>query len=123
MLSAVDKIPDFFYFVVIMSQDRLGEFEILVLAALIRLGDEAYGVSVRREVEARTGRSISIGAVYTTLGRLERKGFVRSHVGEPTAERGGRAKKYFRAEVAGRRALENSIKTIGLMTKGLSLSW
>ena len=106
-----------------MTQDRLGEFEILVLAALIRLGDDAYGVSVRRDIEERTARTVSIGAVYTTLSRLESKGFVSSHVGEPTARRGGRAKKYFRAEPAGRKALENTMKTIARMTRGLSPSW
>ena len=105
-----------------MCTHRLGEFEILVLAALIRLGDDAYGVSVRQDIETCTGRPVSIGAVYTTLGRLERKGLVISRVGEPTAERGGRAKKHYRAETEGRRALEKAISTIGLMTKGLSLS-
>jgi DNA-binding PadR family transcriptional regulator len=117
---AVDRGVDFFCFVVVMHEPRLGEFEILILAALIRLGDGAYGVSVRREVQARTGRSVSIGAVYTTLGRLERKGLVRSRVGAPTSERGGRAKKYFRANVAGRAALKSAVKTIGRMTEGLA---
>ena len=106
-----------------MGQVRLGEFEILILAALIRLGDEAYGVTVRREIESRTDRSISIGAVYTALGRLEKRGLVRSHVGAPTAERGGRAKRYFRVENSGRVALESAVETIDRMTEGLSLPW
>ena len=105
-----------------MSNTHLGEFEILVLAALLRLGDDAYGVTVRRDIEDRTGRTVSIGAVYTTLARLERKGFVSSHLGEPTSERGGRAKKYFRAEAAGRTALQSAVDMIGRMTRGLSLS-
>ena len=119
----VDIRANFFYFVVVMSGTHLGEFEILILAALLRLGDDAYGVSVRREVQARTGRSVSIGAVYTTLARLEQKGLVSSRVGAPTSERGGRAKKYFRAKAAGRVALENALTTIGRMTEGLSLAW
>ena len=119
----VDSGGHLFYIVVVMDQDRLGEFEILVLAALMRLGDDAYGVSIRRAIEDRAGRAVSIGAVYTTLGRLERKGLVTSHVGEPTAERGGRAKKYFRAEAAGQKALTNAVRAIGRMTEGLSLSW
>jgi DNA-binding PadR family transcriptional regulator len=105
-----------------MSHERLGEFEILVLAALIRLGDRAYGVPVRQEIEERAGRPISIGAVYTTLGRLEKKGLVTSRVGEPTAERGGRAKRYFRVETAGVAALDKAISTIDRMVEGLQLS-
>ena len=120
---AVDNQVDLFYIVVVMVQNRLGDFEILILAALIRLGDAAYGVPVRREIETRTGRSISIGAVYTTLARLEKKGFVSSHVGEPIAARGGRAKRYFRAEDGGRVALQSAVRTIGRMTEGLSMSW
>jgi DNA-binding PadR family transcriptional regulator len=72
--------------------DLLGSLEHIVLLALIQLQSNAYGMTVRREIEERTGRNISIGAVYTTLERLQAKGYVSSLVGEPTAERGGRAK-------------------------------
>ena len=73
----------------------LGEFEQMVLLALVRLGPEAYGATVRREIETRARRRLSISAVYTTLERLEQKGYVRSRIGEPTAERGGRRRKHF----------------------------
>ena len=71
--------------------DHLGEFELLVLSALLRLGDDAYGVAIRAEIEERAGRNASIGAVYATLERLEKKGLIRSRMGEATPERGGRA--------------------------------
>jgi PadR family transcriptional regulator PadR len=90
------------------GNDRLGRFEELVLLALVRLRENAYGVPIRREIAEQTGRDVSFGAVYTTLERLERKGYVSSRVGEPTPERGGRAKRYFRIETPGVRALEHS---------------
>lgn len=83
----------------------LGEFEELVLLATLRLGDSAYGVTIRQIVEEATRRSISIGAIYSTLDRLEKKGFISSRQGEPTAQRGGRAKRYFKLEGAGIKAL------------------
>lgn len=86
----------------------LGEFEIVVLATLVRLGEDAYGMTIRREIEERSGRSVSIGSVYATLRRLVAKGYVSTVLGEPTAERGGRAKKYFRLEAAGAEALIRS---------------
>ena len=86
----------------------MGEFERAVLLAVSRLGEAAYGMTVRRELETRLKRAVSIGAVYTTLERMEEKGFVSSWVGEPTAERGGRAKKYFRVEAPGVDALNRS---------------
>lgn len=99
--------------------DYLGEFEQLVLLALVRLGANAYGMTVRREIEERAGRSVSIGAVYTTLDRMERKGYVSSFDGEATPERGGRAKRYFRIEAHGRRVLNESRRMIDLMWAGL----
>ena len=78
---------------------------------------------VRREIEKRTGRNISIGAVYATLERLEAKGYVSSFTGEPTAERGGRAKRLFRVEAAGNRALEISEQTVRSMKAGLRNRW
>ena len=78
-----------------MPRDSLGEFEHLILLAILRLGDEAYGVPIIEEVEARTGRDVSQAAAYLTLKRLEGKGWIRSRLSEPTPERGGRAKRYF----------------------------
>jgi PadR family transcriptional regulator, regulatory protein PadR len=101
----------------------LGEFEQLVLLALIHLGDEAYGVVVQREITRRTGRTTSFGAVYTTLTRLEEKGLISSHLGEPTPERGGRRKKHFRVLATGRRAVASSLKALRTMTRGLDASW
>ena len=86
----------------------LGEFEIVVLATLVRLGEDAYGMTIRREIEGRSGRSVTIGSIYATLRRLEAKGYVSTVLGEPTPERGGRAKRYFRLEAAGAEALIRS---------------
>lgn len=103
--------------------DLLGSLECIVLLALVRLGQGAYGMTVRREIEKRTSRDISIGAVYTTLERLEAKGYVSSSTGEPTAERGGRAKRLFQIEADGRRALRASHEAIRKMTVGLKNRW
>jgi PadR family transcriptional regulator PadR len=94
----------------IMSHERrLGDFEQKVLMALIRLGTNAYGMTIRQEISKYSHREVSVGAVYTTLSRLEEKGFVKSKVGEATPERGGRAKKYFQITAPGNRALEASL--------------
>ena len=98
----------------------LGEFEQLVLLALLRLGTEAYGVSIRDEIEERARRDVALGAVYTTLLRLEDKRFVTSRLGEPTAERGGRRKKFYRPTAAGRRELIASLDALRGMTRGLT---
>jgi PadR family transcriptional regulator, regulatory protein PadR len=97
----------------------LGEFEQLVLIALVRLGPEAYGATVRREIEGRAGRQLSISAVYTTLERLEQKGLVRSWIGEPTAQRGGRRRKHFALRPSGADALRVAYQTYAAMTAGL----
>ncbi len=97
----------------------LGEFEQIVLLALLRLQDRAYGMAVRREIEKRTGRNAAIGAVYATLDRMERKGLVTSRVGEPTVERGGRAKRFFDVTGAGVSALSESYQTLNSMVAGL----
>jgi DNA-binding PadR family transcriptional regulator len=101
----------------------LGEFEQLVLLALIRLGDEAYGMAVRRELETRAGRDVSIGAVYATLDRLESKSLVRSKFGETADDRGGRARKCFTITAAGARALEKSQHALRQMLDGLPPRW
>ena len=102
---------------------RINGLEHLVLLALVRLGDEAYGVAVQREIRQRTRRTVSLGAIYTTLGRLEAKGVVASRLGDPTPERGGRRKKYFDILPAGRRELHASLRALRTMTRGLDPSW
>jgi PadR family transcriptional regulator PadR len=99
--------------------DSLGALEHIVLLAVMRLNSEAYGMTVRREIEGATGRDISIGAVYATLVRLESKGFVKSYAGEPTAERGGRAKRYFSMTADGKGALRSTHEIILKMSAGL----
>ncbi|HJU64399.1 MAG TPA: PadR family transcriptional regulator, partial [Gemmatimonadaceae bacterium] len=86
-----------------------------------RLQGEGYGMSIRREIERRTGRAVSIGAVYATLDRLENKGYVSSRTGEPTAERGGRAKRLFAMQPAGVRALRHARRILTAMWKDLEL--
>jgi DNA-binding PadR family transcriptional regulator len=99
----------------------LGEFEQLVLLALLRLGPDAYGVSLCDEISGRTGRDISLGAVYKALERLEDKGFLVSRIGEPTPERGGRRKRHYRILAAGQRAVKASVAALNRMTDGLEL--
>jgi PadR family transcriptional regulator, regulatory protein PadR len=103
------------------SRDYLGEFEHIIVLALLRLEDRAYGVTVRQELESRTHREVSIGAVYATLERLETKGYVRSHRGEPTPERGGRAKRFFRVTAKGLTAVNRTQRAIQSMSQGLDL--
>lgn len=97
----------------------LGTFEMMILLALLKLEDDAYGVRIRREIEARTGRAVSSGAVYTTLERLENRGFVHSWMGEPTAQRGGRRKKHYRLDASGGRALHRSLDALQRMSAEL----
>ena len=97
--------------------ERLGRFEELVLMVLVRLRENAYGVTIRRELAERTGRDVSVGAVYTTLERLEVKGYVSSRMGEPTPERGGRAKRYFRIEAPGISALNASREVVSRLMR------
>jgi len=102
-----------------MRTDSLGEFEQLLLLAIVHLGDDAYGVTIRQEVERRTGRDIAIGAMYTTLNRLETKGFVKSVMTDPTAQRGGRAKRLFKLRPVGATALRQSRERLAKMWDGL----
>ena len=101
------------------SEGPLGSLELIVLLATMRLGSDAYGMTVRREIESATGRDISIGAVYATLARLESKGFIKSFAGEPTAARGGRAKRYFRMTAQGIGAVRNTHEIIRTMSAGI----
>jgi PadR family transcriptional regulator PadR len=102
-----------------MATSALGEFEQFVLLALVRQGNDAYGVPVCKDIADRTGRDVSLGAVYKALDRLENKGFVQSRLGEPTPERGGRRKKHFKVLAAGHRALTQSLVALRRMTDGL----
>jgi len=102
-----------------MAVRHPGEFEQLVLLAVARLEDWGYGVTLRRQLEERAGRRCSLGAVYATLDRLEAKGYVSSRQGEPTAERGGRAKRLFRLEPSGARVLVEARETFDRMWDGL----
>jgi PadR family transcriptional regulator PadR len=103
------------------GRDSLGEFEHIVVLALLRLDDRAYGVSVRQEIEFRTRREVSIGAVYATLDRLETKGIVKSHRGDPTPARGGRSKRFFHVTAKGVAAVNRTQRALQRMTEGLDL--
>src|ERR1700758_1880983 len=109
------------------GRDSLGEFEHLIVLALLRLEDRAYGVTVRQEIELRTRREVSIGAVYATLDRLEAKGYVKSYLGDPTPERGGRSKRFFRVTANGLEAASRTHRAFQNMAEGLrftrSLAW
>ena len=91
---------------------HLGEFELLVMLTILRLGDEAYGVPISREIARQTGRTIAFGTVYVTLERLQRKGLVRSNLGETTPERGGRAKRFFRVTSTGLRTVRETKQSL-----------
>ena len=94
------------------QREFLGGFELLVLLALVRLGDEAYGVPIAQAIQESSGRDVAQGSVYLTLERLERKGLVTSRLGEPTPERGGRAKTYFRITAQGLRDVRRTRETL-----------
>ena len=100
-------------------RDALGEFEQSVLLAIAHLGAGAYGVPIRREIETRTGRSVTVGALYTALDRLETKGFLSSTMSDPTPERGGRSRRQFRLRAAGAAALKQSRDVFERMWAGL----
>jgi PadR family transcriptional regulator, regulatory protein PadR len=91
-----------------MSATNLGALELTILLAVARLGDEAYGLAVRRDVSTRTGRDYSVGAIYTTLERLETKGFIVSRKTEPLPTRGGRSRRQFKVTAPGRRAIRDA---------------
>ena len=103
-------------------REHLGEFEQIVLLAVLRLGEDAYGVPIRSEIERRTGRSLTVGALYRTLDRLEHKGFVSSWFSDPTPERGGRSKRYFKVRPIGLRTLRASRDALVAMWEGLEPS-
>lgn len=98
----------------------LGEFEYLLIAATVRLGDEAYGVAIREEIETLTRRRCSTGALYTTLDRLEAKGLVRTWMGEATPQRGGRPKRMVRVTPQGRQAAGEFYRAMTRISRGVS---
>jgi DNA-binding PadR family transcriptional regulator len=99
--------------------EYLGEFEQVVLLAVARLAGHGYGMTIRREIQARTGRRVTLGPVYATLHRLELKGYVHSRAGAPTAVRGGRAARHFEIMPAGVAALKESKGMLEVMWEGL----
>jgi DNA-binding PadR family transcriptional regulator len=119
---SLDARDDFLYYVETVAKgESLGEFEHLVLLAVLRLRHDAYGMRVRREIAERTGRDVSIGAVYATLDRLAAKGFVSASVADPTPERGGRAKRSFQVTGTGLEALRRTREDLAAMLDGLTL--
>jgi PadR family transcriptional regulator len=104
-----------------VTTPALGEFEQVVLLAILRLGEEAYGVTIRREIAKCTEREPAPGALYTTLDRLEEKALVSSAYGDPTPERGGRAKRYFTVTASGVRAVARAQRAYQRLLKGLAL--
>lgn len=102
-----------------MSQDYLGEFEQMVLLSIMRLGSEAYGLAIKDELEAVVGRSPSSGALYTTLDRMERKGFLESYAGAPSSERGGRPRRYVKLTPAGQEMLARTRTSLLALWDGL----
>src|SRR5580692_3566525 len=111
----------YFFSIVELMPDRgyLGEFELMILLAVIHLGEEAYGVPISRELEAQRGRDVSVGSVYAALERLEGKGLVASTLGDPTPERGGKAKRYFRVTREGLRQVHETRRVLSKMWRTL----
>ncbi len=97
----------------------LGEFEQLILFSVLQLGDNAYGVAIRENIEERTGRVVSSGSIYTALGRMRSRGLVKSRVGQPTAGKAGRPRKYYALEPSGARALRDTYSMIQAISGGL----
>jgi PadR family transcriptional regulator PadR len=109
-----------YYTAVVMKRSRLlGGFENLLLLVILRLDDRAYGVAIRQELLDQAKKDVAIGAIYTGLDRLEHKGFVKSWSGEPTPERGGRAKKFYRLTAQGKNALHETHRAVRRLSIGL----
>jgi PadR family transcriptional regulator PadR len=99
--------------------DYLGHFDLMLLLALLRLGEDAYGVTIAEELEQQTSREVVVASVYAALDRLQQRGLVASSLGDPTPERGGRAKRYFRITGAGIREVRDARRSLMNMWKGL----
>lgn len=100
---------------------NLGEFEQPILLAILRLGDDAYGVTIRAELADRAGRTVAPGALYTALERLETRGMITSRMSDPTPQRGGRAKRHVTVTAAGRKALTRAVQAYERLLDGLEL--
>jgi PadR family transcriptional regulator PadR len=98
---------------------NLGAFELMIMLALMRLGEPAYGVPISREIEDASGRVVAVATLYAALARLEKKGLVSSQLGEPTAERGGRAKRYFRVTARGLREVRDTQRVFTSLWQGI----
>ena len=101
------------------KDEYLGNFDLMLLLAILRLGDDAYGVTIAQELEQQTGREVVIASVYARLERLQERGLVTSNLGDSTPERGGRAKRYFRITAAGIREVRDARQALMKMWKGL----
>jgi DNA-binding PadR family transcriptional regulator len=106
-----------------MSDKTLGEFEQIVILAILRLGENAYGVTIREEIADKTGRDPSPGALYTTLARLEEKGLLNSRLGDPTPDRGGRAKRFVKVTAKGVGAVSRAQRAYQNLLKGFALPY
>jgi DNA-binding PadR family transcriptional regulator len=103
-----------------LTRDYLTDFELMILLAILRIGEEAYGVPIAREIETTGGRSVVLGAVYAALDRLEKNGLVASSIGDPTPERGGRAKRFFRVTPAGVKAVRQTRRALTRLWTGVA---
>ncbi|MEM8998418.1 MAG: PadR family transcriptional regulator [Acidobacteriota bacterium] len=101
------------------DEPRLSDFELLLVLALVRLGSDAYGAALAREIEDRTQRQVSLGAIYKTLERMAAKDYLSSEVGSPLSERGGRRRKYYQLTAAGQATLERSLRDIDALRQGV----
>jgi PadR family transcriptional regulator, regulatory protein PadR len=102
-----------------MSRQLLTDFELMILLAVLRIGEQPYGVQIAREIHTITGRRVLLGAAYAALDRLERNGFVSSTVGDPSPERGGRAKRFFRVTPRGLKAVRNTQSALVALWSGV----
>jgi DNA-binding PadR family transcriptional regulator len=102
-----------------MARTLLTDFELMILLAILRVGDEAYGVAIGREIETTGGRPVVLAAVYAALERLERNGYVKSSVGDPTPERGGRAKRFFQVTPQGVAGVRDTQKALVSLWSGI----
>jgi PadR family transcriptional regulator PadR len=103
-----------------MGRQNLGELEQTVLLAVLRLGGDGYGAAIRAEIFERTGRSITPGAIYPTLDRLEARKLLQSRIGEPTPERGGRARRHFKVTPAGLREIREAVRRMSALASGVA---
>lgn len=121
-LNSTNVLPPLNFFIIteyMKAPTYLSEFELMVMLAFLRLGDNAYGVPIAGEIEEHTKREVKLGSIYAALERLEEKGFVVSELGEPTRERGGRAKRYFHVTKQGTRQVRETQQTLIKLWRGV----